>query len=96
MIGEKAFHGKGLAFLVYRLLLAYAFGELGLHRVSGGCNEFNLAMINTFLKLGYILEGRSRQADLIDCVYSDHLYFGILEEEFLKKHEINLEILRRN
>ena len=96
MIGEKAYHGKGIAFLVYRLLLAYAFRELELNRVSGGCNEFNIPMIKTFIKLGYSHEGRFRRADLIDGVYSDHLYFGILKEEFFNKHKIKMEILRRD
>ena len=90
MIGDKSYHGKGVAVSVYRLLLAYAFGELGLHRVNGGCNEHNIAMIKTFLKLGYLLEGRLRHADWIDNTFSDHLCFGVLKDEFYCKHDVIL------
>ncbi len=82
MLGDRRYHGRGLAPQVYRVLLHYAFTDLGLRRVSGGCNEHNVPMVRTFQRLGYSLEGRLRQADCIDGEYSDHLYFGILRHEF--------------
>ncbi len=90
MIGDGRYHGRGLASHVYRALLSYAFNELGLHRVNGGCNENNVPMIKTFEHLGYSLEGRLRQADYIDGEFSDHLYFGILRDEFLSLQENNI------
>lgn len=90
MIGDKRYHGRGLARRVYRVLLAYAFIELGLNRVSGGCNEKNTPMVTTFRRLGYTQEGRLRQADLIDAEFSDHLYFGILRDEFFAANSVNL------
>jgi len=96
MIGDRRYHGRGLAPHVYRVLLAYAFGKLGLNRVSGGCNEKNIPMIRTFGRLGYTPEGRLRQADCIDGEYSDHLYFGILRDEFLAANNVNLETTRRD
>lgn len=91
MIGDRRYHGRGLASAVYRVLLAYAFGELALHRVSGGCNEKNIPMVRTFARLGYALEGRLRQADRIDGQFSDHLYFGILRDEFFTANS-NVEV----
>jgi [ribosomal protein S5]-alanine N-acetyltransferase len=90
MIGDKVYHGRGVAVSVYRLLLAYAFGELDLHRVNGGCNEDNVAMIKTFLKIGYLQEGRLRHADWINNTFSDHLWFGILKDEFYCRHDVVL------
>jgi RimJ/RimL family protein N-acetyltransferase len=90
MIGDRQYHGRGLASHVYWVLLHYAFNELSLHRVNGGCNENNVAMIKTFEHLGYSLEGRLRQADCIDGEFSDHLYFGILRDEFLSLQENNI------
>jgi len=87
MIGDKRYHGKGLAGQVYSELLNYAFNKLGLNRVNGGCNENNVPMIKTFERLGYSLEGRLRQADYIDGEFSDHLYFGILRKDFLSLSE---------
>lgn len=90
MIGNKRYHGRGLAAKVYRVLLAYAFEKLGLNRVSGGCNEKNIPMIRTFERIGYTSEGRLRQADCIDGIFYDHLYYGILNFEFINKHRIIL------
>jgi len=89
MIGDRRYHGRGLAPQVYRVLLAHAFETLGLRRVSGGCNEKNIPMVRTFQRVGYTLEGRLRQADCIDGEYSDHLYFGILREEFWAAHRVD-------
>ena len=92
MIGDKRYHRKGLAPQVYKILLAFAFLELKLNRISGGCNSKNIAMIKTFEKIGYTKEGTLRNADFINNEYSDHLYFGILRDEFLKKNKIKLKV----
>jgi ribosomal-protein-alanine N-acetyltransferase len=83
MIGDRRYQGRGLAAKVYRVLLAHAFEDLGLRRINGGCNATNVAMVKTFLHLGYSQEGCLRLADCIDGKYSDHLYFGILRDEFI-------------
>tara|TARA_B100001142_G_scaffold35458_1_gene31255 strand:+ start:3373 stop:3966 length:594 start_codon:yes stop_codon:yes gene_type:complete len=90
MIGDKSYQGKGLAPMVYRLLLAYAFSSLQLRRISSGCNSNNIAMIKTFKRIGYKEEGRLRDADFINNEYSDHLYFGILKNEFIARNKVNL------
>lgn len=95
MIGDKRYHGRGLAVRTYRLLLAYAFKELELRRVNGGCNERNTPMIRTFDRLGYVREGRLRQADCIDGEFCDHLYFGILRDEFLAANSVDLETTQK-
>lgn len=96
MIGERRYHGRGLAVAVYRILLAFGFTELGLNRVSGGCNENNVPMVKTFHRLGYTLEGRLRQADCIEGQFSDHLYFGILREEFFAANNVMLGLEKYN
>ncbi len=92
MIGDKSFQGKGIAPKVYKILLSYAFENLKLQRISSGCNSNNIAMIKTFLHIGYTQEGCLRKADNIAGNFSDHLYFGILREEFYKKNNMNLII----
>ncbi len=92
MIGDKRYFGRGLSSRVYRVLVAYGFGELGLNRVSGGCNEKNTPMVRTFNRLGYTPEGRLRQADCIDGEFCDHLYFGILRDEFFAAKSVNLKM----
>ena len=92
MIGDRRYHGRGFSAPIYRILLSFGFKKLGLNRVSGGCNENNLPMLKTFARLGYRLEGRLRQADFIEGQFSDHLYFGILRNEFLGHHDVDLEL----
>ncbi len=90
MIGDRRYQGRGLAIAVYRVLLAFGFTELGLNRISGGCNENNVPMVKTFHRLGYRLEGRLRLADCIEGQLSDHLYFGILRDEFFTANSVTL------
>jgi len=92
MIGDRSYQGRGFAKNIYRVILAYGFTYLDLFRISGGCNEHNFAMIKTFRRIGYRLEGRLRCADLILGKRSDHLYFGILKKEFEKKQKVQLTL----
>ena len=87
LIGNKKYWGKGFAKKVYILLLTYAFNELDLMKIVGGCNENNIPMVKTFKSLGYQLEGRLRKADFIDNKFSDHFCFGIFKEEFFKHNK---------
>ena len=82
MIGEPDFWGLGISRKAYTILLKHAFYDLKLNKVYGGCNENNIPMIKTYQKLGYTLEGRFRKSDFIEKTFSDHLYFGILKDEF--------------
>ena len=93
MIGDKSYHGKKISIKSYQILLQFAFLELNLYKVMGGCNINNIAMIKTFQKIGYQQEGNFRNVDLIDKNYSGHLYFGIFKDEFNKNNNINLEII---
>lgn len=90
MIGDRRYQGRRLAAAIYRVLLAFGFRELDLNRISGGCNEQNVPMVRTFRRLGYTLEGRLRQADFIEGHFSDHLYFGILRDEFFAANTVML------
>lgn len=83
MIGEMDYWGKGISRKVYKILLWYGFEVLGLQRISSGCNESNIGMVKVLTSLGYQLEGRMRREDIIEGVFSDHLYFAILKEEYL-------------
>lgn len=86
LIGEKKYWNKGISKKVYSIILSHAFKKMKLERIYGGCNEKNISMIKTFKSMGYKLEGVMRKADNIDGVLCDHLYFGILKEEFFGKN----------
>lgn len=74
--------GKGLGYEATRLLLAYAFGALGLHRVSTTVVEANVPALRLAEQFG-TLEGRMREAWPREAgPNSDVLIFGILRSEW--------------
>jgi len=93
MIGEKDYHGKKISFKTYLILLEYGFSKLNIYKVMSGCNINNIPMKKTLLNLGYKNEGCFRKVDLIDNIFSDHIYFGIFKKEFRKKFDVNIEII---
>ena len=74
--------GKGIGRRTIRLVLAHAFGELGLHRVDLRVLEFNTRAIRCYRSCGFVEEGRERQSACIKGVYYDDVMMGILAHEF--------------
>lgn len=74
--------GQGLGTAVTKLVLAHAFGALGLHRVSLRVLAFNGRAIACYRKCGFSVEGREREAALIDGEWHDDIMMGILAHEF--------------
>lgn len=54
------FHGRGLATEAGRAVLAFAFGPLGLHKVTVGCITDNVGSRRVIEKLGFRLLGEQR------------------------------------
>jgi RimJ/RimL family protein N-acetyltransferase len=65
-----------------RLVLAYAFKELALHRVSARVLADNARAIRCYEKCGFTIEGRERQAALVAGEWHDDLIMGILEPDW--------------
>ena len=84
MIGKKDFWGRGYAFEAWSLLLEYAFGRLGLRKVTAGAIAENVHSINVLKKLGFKVEGTSRQQFLVEGSYRDAVRLGLLKEEFCR------------
>ena len=80
-IDRKA-EGKGLVSRGCAAMIDYAFGELGLRRI-----EIRLAVSNARSRavperLGFTLEGTSRQAEPVGDRWEDLLVFGLLASEW--------------
>ncbi|GGP08225.1 GNAT family N-acetyltransferase [Oceanobacillus neutriphilus] len=86
-IGEKEYWGKGFGGEGLTLLLDYAFQELNLHRISLRVFSFNDRAIHLYKKLGFELEGKSRQTLFRDGRWHDIIHMGILQEEYFWKKE---------
>lgn len=82
MIGDKSVWNQGYGTETMRLLLRHAFQTLNLHRVFLRVNSDNLYAIRTYEKVGFVHEGRLRQAVYRDGEYHDLLMMSVLRTEW--------------
>ena len=77
-IGEPDAWGHGYGTEATRLMVDHAFGTLGLHRVSLNVFEFNERAIRAYQRVGFLVEGRSRESIWRDGRWWDELAMSIL------------------
>jgi RimJ/RimL family protein N-acetyltransferase len=82
VIGEKDFLNRGCGREAIRLMLGFAFREMGLHRVSATVFSHNERALACFRKCGFLEEGRQREAHYSRGKYWDIVQLGILRDEF--------------
>ena len=83
-IGDRDFWGKGYGTDLMKLCLQYAFAELNMQRVSLGLLEYNPRALRAYEKVGFRLEGRTRQDVRREGKRYDSLWMGILHKEWLE------------
>jgi [ribosomal protein S5]-alanine N-acetyltransferase len=76
-----ALRGRGLGREVTRLVLAWAFDVLGVHRVELQAVASNSRAINCYLACGFRQEGVRREAELYPDGWKDFIMMGILRSE---------------
>ena len=81
-IGERADWGQGYGTEAIRLILDYAFRELGLHRVTLEVFDYNPRAIHVYEHLGFRHEGRKRELGLREGRRFDVFNMGILRREW--------------
>jgi RimJ/RimL family protein N-acetyltransferase len=84
-IGERECRGKGYGTEAMKLILRFAFVELGLHRVSLNVFDYNPRGIRAYEKAGFQHEGRIREMILREGQRADVLYMGVLREDWIAK-----------
>jgi len=82
-IGEDVCQGKGAGRFAMTQLLRHAFQDLNLHRVWLRVLSDNEPAIHLYTKLGFIHEGRSRDAVFKNGKYVDLLHMSILDKEYM-------------
>lgn len=85
LIGEKDYWGRGVIVDAGKVLIHFAFSTLGLRKITLGNYAINRASTFKSKQLGAVLEGRFRQAALIDGAYVDVLEFGLFPDAFYEK-----------
>lgn len=74
--------GRGYATDAARTMLKFAFGPLGLHRVTAAIGPENLASVAVVKRLGFSYEGRLRHHVFTNGDWRDSLLYSILTAEF--------------
>ncbi len=81
-IGDKEFRGHGYGTEAILLLLDYGFNYLNLNSVTLALLDANDRAYNCYLKCGFKLSGRDRDAIFLNGKYYDKLHMDILAKEF--------------
>lgn len=82
IVGDKGSWGKGIASEAIRLAAEYAFADLGLHKLTAGVVEGNVASMRAFLKNGFVVEGTKRRQNFVLGEWRDETLLGLLEDEW--------------
>ena len=75
-------HGQGFATEAALALLAFAFDEVGLHRVYARCDARNLASARVMRRLGMTEEAHLREHTHVKGQWDEELIYAILDREW--------------
>ena len=83
-IASKDNRGKGYGTEAVKLILSYAFNDLGLDRVGANTFEHNTGCRRALEKNGMVQEGVNRKAAYIAGRYYDRILYSMLRDEYKK------------
>jgi len=76
------YQGKKIGSKIMEAMIGHAFMQLNLHRLEAEIIEYNPAALRLVEKLGFVNEGRLREARYFDGKYYDILRYGLLKSEY--------------
>lgn len=82
LIGPPEYRGRGYGTEALRLLCRFAFGEMDLHRLDLAVFDFNERARRAYLNVGFVEEGRRREAVYLAGRYYDEIVMGLLRDDF--------------
>jgi len=80
---------KGYGSEAIKWALEWGFLAGGLHRVSIGCFSFNEGARRLYERLGFVVEGRTREVVWKNGGWHDSIEMGMLEGEWREKYLID-------
>lgn len=86
VIGEKKLWGNGYGTEAVTILVRFAFGTLGIRRISCETYGFNRRSIGMLERVGFLREGILRQSIRHEQGFADEYCYGLLREEWNGEH----------
>jgi RimJ/RimL family protein N-acetyltransferase len=80
MVGDRAYWGRKVLVRVLPAVFNFAFGTLGLNKITAGADTRNLSSIINFKKLGFVKEGAFRQHIYENGTYFDEVRYALFKE----------------
>ena len=87
-IGEKDAWGHGYGGEATALMVDHAFSSLGLHRVALSVFAFNERAIRAYRSVGFVIEGRAREAIWRDGRWWDEISMSILDSDWRARRRV--------
>jgi len=81
VIGETDCFGQGYATEAIGLIVDFAFGKIGLHKLTAGCYEPNLGAEKAFQNNGFSVEGIRKDHAICNGNYVDIFELGLIDPE---------------
>lgn len=82
LIGNRAYHGKGLAVEAIALGNRLAFEEYDIRKLFGGMYESNIGSIKSYTKAGWVVEGRLKGHYLVDGEAQDRILVACFNPKY--------------
>jgi RimJ/RimL family protein N-acetyltransferase len=81
-IGEKEYHGKGMAVDSSGIMFDYAFECLNMRKICIEVAAYNTHVITLYEKFGFVEEGRLKQQQYLDGAYHDMVLMGLFVDRY--------------
>lgn len=82
LLGDKSVWGNGYGTEALKLLLRYAFEELGINRIEALILDSNIGSYKMHEKCGYIKEGVKRNSIFKNGQYHNQILVSVLKDEW--------------
>ena len=84
--------GQGYGHEALKLLKAWAFEDLKMHRGWLDCKDYNARALHVYESEGLVREGLIRETILTDGIYENLVVLGILDREYFARKNAGLEL----
>lgn len=81
------FQGQGYGREAIEWVLDWGFSQAGLHSIALSVSEFNAPAVGLYESIGFVREGRERQARWVDGKWHDVLLMSMLDDEWWAKRK---------